>query len=159
MRKLMNLRSVLSRKSAIVVAGGAAVVALSATAAFAYWTTTGSGSGSATAGDSKTVTIVQTTTVSGLVPGGVAQPIDFKINNSLGTPQFVHAVTVKVDSVDKAGCKIADFTVVQPNLIDKDLAAGDTTVSPSGASIKLEDTAENQDACKGAAVALTFTSN
>ncbi len=35
--------SLLTRKAALAVAGGVAVVAVSGTAAFAFWTTTGTG--------------------------------------------------------------------------------------------------------------------
>jgi hypothetical protein len=159
MRKFMNLRSVLSRKTALVAAGGAAMVALSATAAFAYWTTSGSGTGSATTGASQAVHITQVGSVAGLVPGGVAKAVDFKITNSATTPQYVKAVIVSIDSISNPGCSAADFTLVQPTAINADLAAGDTAFSPSGATIKLEDTTANQDACKGATVNLAFSAS
>ena len=37
-----------------------------------------------------------------------------------------------------------------------DLPSGDSTVSPSGATLAMKDTASNQDGCKGATVNLSF---
>ena len=55
----------------------AAVLAIAGTGiAFAYWTSTGSGEGTAATGDAVTnLTIVQTSTVTDLRPGGAAQPL------------------------------------------------------------------------------------
>ncbi|HKT03672.1 MAG TPA: hypothetical protein VJT31_29445 [Rugosimonospora sp.] len=166
MRKPKNLRSLLNRKAALAIGAGVAIVAVSGGAAFAYWTTSGSGTGSATTGTNQAVTITQTGTTSGLVPGGAAQAVNFKITNPLTTPQYVTSVTVAItaswsaqaDSA-KPACTAADYTLVQPNAISADLAAGDTAFSPSGASIALKDTSANQDNCKGVTVPLTFTSN
>ena len=77
MRKPISFRSFLNRKTALVVGAGAAVVALSGTAAFAYWTTTGAGTGSATTGTSHSVTVAQVGTISALTPGSPAQPVNF----------------------------------------------------------------------------------
>ena len=162
MRKLTNL----NRKAAIIAAGGVAVVALSATAAFAYWTTSGTGTGSAATGSTQAVTVAQVGSVTGLVPGGTAQAVDFKITNPSTTKQFVTSVSVAVKSgwsaqadSTKPACTAADFTLVQPTAINQDLASGDTTFSPSGASIALKDTALNQDNCKNVSVDLAFTAS
>jgi hypothetical protein len=166
MRNPLNLRPLLSRKTALVAAGGAAVVALSATAAFAYWTTGGSGSGSAATGTAQSVTITQLGTVTGLVPGGASQPVDFTITNPASTAQYVSSVTVAVKSgwtaqadSSKPACSAADFTIVQPTAVNQDLPNGNTDVKPSGASIALKDAATNQDNCKGVSVDLAFTSS
>src|SRR5437764_7009393 len=141
MRKLPNVRSLLTRKTALAVAGGVAVVAVSGTAAFAFWSTTGTGSGSAATGTNTAVTIVQTSTVSGLAPGGTAQAVDFKINNPASTNQYVASVSMSIASIanaqvdgGKPACIAGDFTLVQPNAINADLAPGDTAFSPSGAT-------------------------
>jgi len=166
MRKFINVRSLLTRKAALAVAGGVAVVAVTGTAAFAYWTTTGTGTGSAATGTNTGVTIVQTSTVSGLVPGGTAQAVDFKIHNSASTNQYVTSVSMSISSItnaqadaSKPACTAGDFTLVQPNAINADLAPGDTPFSPSGATIALKDTALNQDNCKTVTVNLAFASS
>jgi hypothetical protein len=137
-------------------------------AAIAYWTTSGTGTGSATAGDASAVSVTQVGSITGLVPGGDAQPVSFKINNPKTTPQYVTSVTVSIDSITKDGsavagsaCSAADFTLVQPTATFGDLSAGDHTYSPagtaSGATLKMEDTGSNQDGCKGVTINLGFS--
>jgi hypothetical protein len=147
--------------------GAATIVAMLvlAGAAFAYWTTTGGGTGSATTGTSAAVTVTQTSTVSGLVPGSASQPVDFDITNAKTTPQYVTSVAFTITSITNitggapaTGCTSADFTLVQPNAIAADVAAGVTHYAPSGASIAMIDAAGNQDGCKNVTVHLTFTS-
>jgi hypothetical protein len=134
-----------------------------AAAAFAYWTTSGSGTGTAGTGDAAAVNVTQVGTIAGLVPGGAAQAVDFKIANGKTTSQYVTSVSVSIDSIKKTadnttatGCTTADFTIVQPTAINRDLAAGDTTFSPSGASIAMNDATTNQDACKNVTVNLAY---
>jgi hypothetical protein len=134
-----------------------------AAAAFAYWTTSGSGTGTAGTGDAAAVNVTQVGTIAGLVPGGAAQAVDFTITNDKTTSQYVTSVSVSIDSIKKAdnttatGCSAADFTIVQPTAINRDLAAGATTFSPSGASIAMNDATTNQDACKTVTVNLAYT--
>jgi hypothetical protein len=151
-----------TRKRAAAV-GVIAALAV-AGAAYAYWTTTGSGTGSATTGTDKAVAVTQTSTVSGLVPGGAAQAIDFKINNPSSTPQYISNVAVSISSITKdgsvaAGCSTDDFALVQPNAINKDLASGDTQFDNSGASLKMVNKSTNQDGCKGVTVNLAFAAS
>jgi hypothetical protein len=134
-----------------------------AAAAFAYWTTSGSGTGTAGTGDAAAVNVTQVGTIAGLVPGGAAQAVDFTITNGKTTSQYVTSVSVSIGSIKKAdnttatGCSAADFTIVQPTAINRDLAAGATTFSPSGASIAMNDATTNQDACKTVTVNLAYT--
>jgi hypothetical protein len=132
-------------------------------AAFAYWTTTGSGTGAATTGASSAVSVAQTGTVTGLVPGGAAQAVNFTITNPKTTPQRVATVTVAIASITNitggtpaTGCTTADFTLVQPTAINTDLAAGATAFVPSGATLAMIDSASNQDGCQNVTVNLTF---
>jgi hypothetical protein len=150
----------LKRKKLAVPLGVVAALAV-ATAAFAYWTTTGSGTGSASTGTTTPVTITQVGSISGLAPGSAAQAVDFKINNPASTKQYVTSVTVSISSVTvggapATGCSSADFTLVQPNAISTDLPSGDTSFSPSGATLAMKNLATNQDGCKGATVNLAF---
>jgi hypothetical protein len=155
----MKLRS----KRTLVLVGVLAVAAISALGAYAYWTTSGSGTGSATTGSNSAVTITQTSTVSGLRPGSGAQALDFDINNTASVNQYVTSVVVAMTGVTGPNidvthpCTTGDFTLVQPNAINSDLTPGNHSYAPSGASLALDNTASNQDGCKGATVALSYT--
>jgi hypothetical protein len=152
------------KKRRTVVAAVIAVLAL-AGAAIAYWTTTGTGSGTATTGTNSAVTLTQVGTISGLVPAGTAQAVDFKVHNPKTTPQYVTNVTYSIASIESApgvpavGCSNADFALVQPTWTAADLAAGDTTFSPSGATLAMNDTVSNQDGCKNVTVNLSFSAS
>jgi hypothetical protein len=153
------------RKSTKITAvlGSVALTVATAGAAYAYWTTTGGGTGSATTGTNTAVTVTQVGSVAALVPGGTAQAVDFKINNPISTPQYISTVTVAMTSVSAPladathPCTTSDFTLTQPNAINADLPAGVSTYSPSGSTLKLDNSASNQDGCKGATVHLSFT--
>jgi hypothetical protein len=158
--------SKLSKKQKLAAVGTAAVVGVvGAGAAYAYWTTSGSGQGAATTGAETPVIIEQTGSILGLSPGGKAKPIDFTIRNPGGAgAQYVSAIRVSMDSVSKdgvtpaVGCSVADFELVQPGPINLAIPAGGgrTDVPTSGATLTMKDTGLNQDACKGAAVNLSF---
>jgi len=149
-----------SRKAKI---GAAAVIGSLgiSVAGFAYWTTSGTGTGSATTGTNTAVTVTQVGTISALVPGGTAQAIDFNINNSTSTPQYVTSVTVTLTVPPGTGttpaCTTADFDLIPPNAIAADQGPGATLHSPSGATLALKNTGLNQDRCKNATIGLTFT--
>jgi hypothetical protein len=143
----------------------AAIVAFLAVAggAFAYWTTSGSGPGSATTGSSSAVTVTQIGTITGLVPGGAAQAVNFSITNPKSTKQYIASVAYSISSITNitggapaTGCTAADFTLVQPSAINTDLAAGATSFSPSGATLAMIDSATNQDGCQNVTVNLAF---
>lgn len=151
------------RKAMIVVVPTFAGIFLAGTA-YAYWTTTGSGSGTTATGTSTAVTVTQTGTApSGMAPGGTAQPIAFKITNPKTTSQYIASVTVSVGAITKisdgtaaSGCTASDFAIVQPTAINANLPTGDTNYDPSGATIRMVESGQNQDGCKNVNVALTF---
>jgi hypothetical protein len=145
-----------------IIAVTVVTVLVVAGAAIAYWTGTGSGTGSATTGNGSGVEVTQVGTITGLVPGGPAQAVDFTVTNPSANPQFVTAVTYSITSIETSpgvpavGCSAADFTLVQPTAISAELSAGDTTYSPSGGTLAMKDTATNQDGCKNVSVNLRF---
>ncbi|MCU1495313.1 MAG: hypothetical protein JWO62_3077 [Acidimicrobiaceae bacterium] len=155
----------LSMKKKLVAAGLAVGVTLGVGgAAFAYFTTGGSGTGTAGVGTSSDLTINQVGSISGLLPGGGSQPIEYSIDNTSTGNQDVTGVTVAIASITAPAavggltCTSPDFTLTQPNTVPGDIAAKTTyTSAPSGASISMNDTASNQDGCKGATVNLSFT--
>ena len=152
----MNLRKKLA---AVAITAG---IALTATTAFAYWTATGTGSGSASSdAGNHPVAVTQVGGVTGMYPGGAAQAVDFKINNPAPYKQRIASVSVSLGgTVWQTGCSTDDFEIVQPTAINQDLPSGDTTFSPSGASIAMKDrSTTNQDGCKGQALVVSFSAN
>ncbi len=138
--------------------------------ALAYWSTLGSGTGSAGVGTDSGVTVAQNSTVSNLYPGGPAQAIDFTVtNNSATAPVRITNVAIGFGSFN-AGCSAADFTIVQPSKpsvgTPVEIAGGASAsftsggagpTGATGASIRMLNTASNQDGCKLETVNLTFT--
>lgn len=139
--------------------------------AAAYWTATGSGSGTAPVGTSAALTVTQNSTFTALVPGGAAQAIDFTLTNSSVTDASVTSVVVAVESTSAgAACLPANFTIVQPSkpsVATPVIVAGSSSESftsgaggeqaSTGATLKMENTASNQDGCKNATVNLRYT--
>lgn len=153
------------RKKLIVILSGVALAVVAAVA-YSYWTTTGAGTGSETsAAGNNAVTVTQSSVVTGMYPGGPAQPVNFTIANPGPSKQYIAAVAVSISAVTGPNitgprpCAAADFTLVQPNAIGQDLAVGDTAFAPSGASLKMIDSATNQDGCKGSTVTLAFAAS
>src|SRR4051794_10051762 len=134
------------------------VLVTSAGAAFAYWTAGGSGTGSANTGTSSPITAVQTTTVSAMAPGDAAQPLSGNFNNTNSGPVYVATVTASISSVTTASgvtgtCDASDYTLTGASMaVGAEVASGTGKGTWTGASIKFNNKATNQDACKSATV-------
>ncbi|MGV8967112.1 MAG: hypothetical protein ACOH2F_12620 [Cellulomonas sp.] len=145
-------------KRTTVIAVTTAILLGTAGGAYAYWTSTGGGSGTATtAGTATTLVVHQSGTgITGLVPGGAPQDLSGTFTNSDKTPNVSIKVktlntSVKVDNQD---CDDNDFVIAgSVKIID----ANNASQSWSGLTIQLVNTAENQDACKGAVATVTYT--
>jgi hypothetical protein len=97
-----------------------------------------------------------------LTPGGPGQSVDFSIGNAGSSPAYVQSVQIAVSQSSlPSGCAASWFTVVQPSSpFDVTIPAGTTAdYQPSGAVVELQNLPVNQNACQGATVGLTFTSN
>ncbi|MGA8211397.1 MAG: hypothetical protein WB441_18165 [Nocardioidaceae bacterium] len=154
----------------LVLGAGAVSVVLGGGIALAYWTSLGTGTGTAHVGTDGGVSVSQNGTVTGLVPGGSPQPIDFTVtNNSATVPVQIRSVTIGFGSF-APGCSAADFTLTQPSKPSTGTpvsiagsgsvsftSAGSGTNSQTGASIAMLNTGADQDGCKLATVNLTFT--
>jgi hypothetical protein len=150
-----------SRKQSVL--GAVAAILLIAAGAYAYWTSTGSGTGSASAGTTSAVTVNQTTTLSAMYPGDSAQTISGNFDNPNSGPVYVGTVTASIASVTKASgapagtCDASDFTLANAAMsVSAEVAAGTAKGSWTGATIKFNNKASSQDACKGAAVSLSY---
>jgi hypothetical protein len=126
-------------------------------AAFAYWTNFGSGTGTADTGTNQSVVVNQTSTVAGLAPGLAAQSLSGNFDNPNSGPVYVAAVTAVVTGTDKAGCTASDYTISGTATVNAEVPAGSGVGSWSGLTIQFNNKATNQDACKGAAVSVTYT--
>jgi hypothetical protein len=151
----------LKRKAVVVAMALAMVVGTSATA-FAWWSSGGTGGGSASAADpgTGTVTVNQTSTTSGLFPDGPHAELKGNFDNNSGSKLYVSQVAATIADVDKPGCGVENF-VLEPATtpVNLNLDPGTGVGSWSGIKIRMVDTGLNQDACKGATVALEYTSS
>jgi hypothetical protein len=149
------------RKPAVATAIVGGVLALSGTAAFAYWTAAGTGSGTATtAVTSNDLTVTQAAFAgTALVPGGVAQNLSGTIGNgnTFAVPLSSLTATVQVDGAHSPACVAAWYSVTNLTLPSSVPANG--SVAFTGKVQLLDQPATNQDACKGATISLAYQVN
>ena len=134
-------------------------------AAFAYWTVGGGGTGTAETGTSQDITVVQTSTVTDLRPGGAPQALSGNFDNANEGPVYVGTVTVAIGTVTKAAgapagpCDATDYTLANATMtVNAEVPTGTGQGAWSGATIAFNNkTDTNQDGCKGATVNLTYT--
>ena len=142
--------------TAILVGGGGA-------AAIAYWSAGGAGTGTATTGTSTAVTAVQTSTITGITPGSAAQTLTGNFTNTNASATYVTSVTASISSVVKAGgapagsCTSADYTLSGAVMaVGATVPVGVAQGSWTGATLAFNNTAANQDGCKGATVNIAY---
>lgn len=151
-----------TRRRSIVA--GVVIALLASTAAYAYWTAGGSGSGAGSvAGAQSALTAVQTTNLVAMYPGDSAQTISGNFTNPNAGPIQVATVTASIASVTKAAgaasgaCDASDFTLANATMnVNAEVAPGTAKGAWTGATIKFNNKASNQDACKGATVNLSY---
>jgi hypothetical protein len=154
--------------------GGALVLGLSTSGvAFAYWSSSGSGNGTAS---TKTPAVSQLevasyTSPSNMAPGVAAGAITVTVHNKDASSTNASHVVVSIVDVTRAAdavgaCSASDYSLTNPdmttgaaNLAPDDSVAGSGAdqATFSGASLGFNNTASNQDGCKGATVNLLFT--
>ena len=155
------LKRHISRKLTIVAIG--VPVVLSAGIAIAYWTNSGSGSGNAATGTTTSITVNQTVSPTGLVPGGTVA-LSGNFNNTNTSKVFVTAVTASVTpfsvqpDATKPACNQADFTITGTSLVGVEIVPGSGVGAWSGLSLNMVDAATNQDNCKTVTVPITYAS-
>lgn len=131
--------------------------------AYAYWTAGGSGTGTADTGTVEEVTVIQTSEVTGLAPGGAAQELAGTFDNPNSGSVYVESVTVEIASVtDSLGaviddCDATDYTLTGATMtVQAEVLANDTSTW-GGATIAFNNKETNQNACKNATVNLAYT--
>jgi hypothetical protein len=131
--------------------------------AYAFWTAPGAGNGTATTKTSNgSLTLNVTADSTNLYPGGSAPVTVTATNTSTGTSLKVTTVSFSSLSVDDdhatAGCLAADYHVGTVTPTPTVVAAGTTSGTVGSATLSMDNTANDQDACKGAVITLNFTS-
>ena len=146
----------IKRKTTVAITAGALTLGV-AGGAYAYWTTTGAGTGSAAnASSNGTITLHAAWAAGALYPGG-SQTVTFTGDNAGASDLRVGTISSVVSTSDPA-CLASDFTIAD--------VVSNTTI-PHGASgfalgtgtLSMANSASNQDACKGATITLTLSSN
>lgn len=137
-----------------------AVAALAITgAAIAFWTGSGSGSGEAQVGTSGTVTVTGTIQ-QGIAPG-TNRDVSFTAANATDSPiqvTTVRLVSVQADA-EHSACTTDDFTMENVTESHEVPANATAEALPNTGTLVFHNTAENQDACKGATLTLTLASS
>jgi hypothetical protein len=147
--------------AALAIAAG---VAITATAALAYWTTGGSGSGSADGGDVVAVEVNQLSVAADLYPG-VPEALsgDFD-NDNAGNVYIARVTAAVVDFVTDEGngkpeCADEDFRINGTSNVPGQIPPGNGMGTWSGLSVELINTGANQDNCKNVKIAITYTAH
>ena len=174
------MRKIFSSKKRIAMAAGLLVVALGATAAFAYWTASGTGNGNATAGTDAGVTITNVAFSggpnSGLLYPDATVDVAFDVNNSSANTAAKVGDVVADQGTRTGSGTLADPYVYQwPNgistsdalclpsdfhysgtTLNHEIAASDTYIvgAGDGGTLHMDDSAVNQDHCKNATITL-----
>lgn len=156
----------ITKKTAVIVAGSALLVAVGGGVAFAYWSTTGSGTGTAaTSTGNSNLAVAQTSVLGNLAPGVSPSTISGTITNNATNNAYVHTVTASIASVTLSPtatgtCDATDYSLASPTVtINTDLTPGQV-VTFSGPTLAFNDkTGTNQDGCKGATVNLAYATN
>jgi hypothetical protein len=121
----------------------------------------GIGAGSAGTGTTGTVVIHQTSVVRGLTPGRPAGQLRGTISNHGDSAVHVRSISAAVDPAGLPdGCAPADFTISgSPTYVETDVPPRSADTTWSGITIRLNNTAENQNACKKVRVRISYTAN
>jgi hypothetical protein len=146
-------------KRTLAIFVGVVVILAGAGAAFAYWTNGGAGTGTASTGTNSSITVNQTSIITGLAPGLPAQTLSGNFDNTNTSPVYVTAVTAAVTGTDKTGCGPTDYIIAGTAPVAAQVPAGTAVGSWTGLTIQFNNKGTNQDACKNAAVTITYTSS
>jgi hypothetical protein len=147
-------RKMITKKRALVL-GAVAVLAV-AGIAIAYWTASGEGEGSGKVASSNGSLVLHGSISNELTPGSTS-PVTFSADNA-GSSSLQVGTVHAVVSTDKEGCEVSDFTIAD-TVENQSIPAKSSEVALSNnGSITMADTEANQDACKGATITLTLSS-
>lgn len=156
----MSIKKLFSTKKAVAIGATVALTLGLSGAAFAYFTASATGSGTATVGTAVASDIYPVTIGGSMLPGGPTVPIYFTIiNNSDGVQKFGQVV---IDPAFGSGtgidglpllCLATDFQFNPSGTLSYTIAAH-ASANDGSATLQLNNTVLNQDACKGASPVL-----
>ena len=157
------MRFVTKKRVAAAVAGIG--VLLGGAAAYAYWTGGGSGSGSAATGTPSSLTVNQTTVVTGLFPGASAVTLSGNFDNPNSGAVTVSTLTAAVRAFSsqtdatKPACTQADFAIGGTATGLGSIPSGTAQGSWTGLTVRMLNGAGNQDNCKSATINIDYTAS
>ncbi|WP_235509849.1 hypothetical protein [Arthrobacter sp. Soil761] len=149
------MRPMTKKNKIAAVAASAALVAVGGSAAYAYWSTTGSGSGQAKAATTTNAVVIHVAFDENITPGS-SKTISYTADNpnSGSTP-----VTLTGAVVTASGSCDASWFAASVPTGTKTLAGNATNVDMGTGTLTFSDSTLNQDACKGATITVTASSN
>lgn len=149
------MRPMTKKNKIAAVAASAALVAVGGSAAYAYWSTTGSGSGQAKAATTTNAVVIHVAFDDNITPGS-SKTISYTADNpnSGSTP-----VTLTGAVVTASGSCDASWFAASVPTGTKTLAGNATNVDMGTGTLTFSDSTLNQDACKGATITVTASSN
>ena len=153
------------RKKTVAIAAACALIA--AAGAYAYWTSTGAGTGTASHASYVPITVVQTSTIAGLYPGGSAVTLSGNFNNTNAGKVRVGSVTVAFAATNPItggsggtpACTPSDYALEGTADVNAEVNTGTAQGAWTGLTVRMLDSATDQDACKGATLNLVYSSN
>jgi Flp pilus assembly protein TadG len=154
------------KRRLIPVALAILVLVVGSGVAYAYWTSGGSGTGAGTAAGGVSVTVNQTTSLTGMYPGQDPQALAGNFTNATGASVFVTTVTVSIDPVTPVSgnpgtCDATDFALASATAtVNAQVPVGspELTVTWSGPTIQfVNKPLVDQNGCKGATVNLVYS--
>jgi hypothetical protein len=147
-------------KKTWALVGIVAAIGLSAIGAFAYWTTTGSGSGTADVASANGTLVLHASAPTELYPGGDSS-VTFTADNAGESNLYVGTIELVSVTADAghASCDTDDFTMA--DVVSNTMVPAATSGHPLAGTGTLvyANTNVNQDACKGAELTLSLSSN
>jgi hypothetical protein len=145
-----------TRKKRLTLGVVAVIAAMSAAAAFAYWTSSGEGTGSVKASSGGAAFEVSSTLVEGLYPGG-SSAVTVKVKDADASQnEFLTKLEAEVEKTSAAECKKEWFEVTPASQEPKVVVAHGETKEYTVTLKMKEEAAVNQNACKGASVTLKY---
>lgn len=121
---------------------------------------TGVGRSSVDTADGQQIRIIQTSPLAELTPGQPAQELSGTFTNPNHHAVYVTSVTAVVAGTTRPGCSAHDYTIDgSPTRVAARVPPGTRQGAWSGITIRFNNQATNQDACKNARIQLSYTSN
>jgi hypothetical protein len=127
------------------------------------WAIQGAGPADVHAASSQVTFSVSGEAASPLYPGGPAQPLPLTLRNPMSQTIYITQVSAGVNDTSASGCDPAWFTTTALNVPGRGIAVpphGSVSLAEAGRgqpTIRMRDSGTNQDLCRNAKLALTYS--